>query len=235
MTAFVLLLQEAYRRGDAVPSGVGAKLPVPSRIAGTGRGPDIEAIARAQRTALFYAPSMRNGGSDVDREDRGNAILSTLPLANPAAIELPFEHQRRVVVSAIVESPTPAGRGWRLRVVDVHLDTAITLFHGGPAAGRVRQTRALVDALEAQADANAATIVAGDFNSWLWREPALDVVRRAYGAGPPALRVPTFAGPLWFTATLDHVFARGVKHVAIERLPDRFGSDHYPLLAVVSF
>jgi hypothetical protein len=40
---------------------------------------------------------MRNGGVD---EDRGNAILATLPLRDVAAIELPLVRERRVAVAA---------------------------------------------------------------------------------------------------------------------------------------
>jgi endonuclease/exonuclease/phosphatase (EEP) superfamily protein YafD len=43
-------------------------------------------------------------------------------------------------------------------------------------------------------------------------------------------------GPLGIHATLDHVFARGrASAIDVRRLPDRFGSDHYPLLARVRF
>jgi endonuclease/exonuclease/phosphatase (EEP) superfamily protein YafD len=35
---------------------------------------------------------------------------------------------------------------------------------------------------------------------------------------------------------LDHIFVVGVSsRVNLKRLPERFGSDHYPLLAVVDF
>ena len=51
---------------------------------------------------MLYAPSMRNGESAGGGEDRGNAIVSTLPLADPTVIELPLERQRRVVVAASI-------------------------------------------------------------------------------------------------------------------------------------
>src|SRR5262245_54165314 len=93
----VLLLQEAYRGGDAVPAelvpgaasatGIRETPPGASRV-------DIVAAARTLGLSLYYAPSMRNGRNDD--EDRGNAILSSLPLSDLRAIELPFERQRRV-------------------------------------------------------------------------------------------------------------------------------------------
>ena len=47
---------------------------------------------------------MRNGRPPQTDEDRGNAILSTEPLADLTAIELPFEQQRRVAVAATLRS-----------------------------------------------------------------------------------------------------------------------------------
>ena len=57
---------------------------------------------------------MRNGSSAGDpAEDRGSAILSTLPLSEPIAIELPGERQRRVVIIAQVGSIVGRGRSPR--------------------------------------------------------------------------------------------------------------------------
>src|SRR5262249_21635817 len=121
---FVLLLQEAYRRDDAIPARLNSQLPVPSRIATRhGRAPDVANLAREGGLSLFYAPSMRNGLVDTDREDRGNAIASTLPLQEPTLLELPLQHQRRVVAVATVEGRTSAAIPWTLRLADVHLDT----------------------------------------------------------------------------------------------------------------
>jgi endonuclease/exonuclease/phosphatase family metal-dependent hydrolase len=181
---------------------------------------------------------MRNGLTDVAREDRGNAIASTLPLLDPAVVELPLEHQRRAVAVAVVEGRTPTGASWTLRVADVHLDTALALRRGGPFAARRRQAEALVAALRATAPKRdrVATIVAGDFNTVLGsHESAMRYLRRAFPATPDGPDTPTFSGPLGFRAALDHVFVDGVKSIEVRRLPTRFGSDHYPLLATVSF
>ena len=235
---FVLLLQEAYRRDDAIPAGV--HFAVPSRIAARrGRGPDVSHLWRDDALSLLYAPSMRNGLTDVDREDRGNAIASTLPLEQPTLLELPLQHQRRVVATAVVEGRTSAGVPWAVRVADVHLDTALAVLHGGPFAARRRQAESLVAGLAATApDAHrATTIVAGDFNTVMGAsESAVGYLRSVFPDGPAPLGVPTFSGPLGFHATLDHVFVGGrVKSVDVKRLPGRFGSDHYPLLTVIGF
>jgi len=237
---FVLLLQEAYRRDDAIPARLQPEFPVPSRIGvRRGRGPDVAHLWRDAGLALLYAPSMRNGFTDADREDRGNAIASTLPLEQPTLLELPLEHQRRVVAAAVVDGRTTAGASWTLRVADVHLDTAIALFHGGPFAARRRQAEAIVAGLSATAPATdrLTTIVAGDFNTVMGsRESAIGYLRQMFPDGPAPPDVTTFSGPLGFHAALDHVFVRGrVTSVDVKRLPSRFGSDHYPLLATISF
>jgi endonuclease/exonuclease/phosphatase family metal-dependent hydrolase len=238
---FVLLLQEAYRRDAGIPVRIPHGYPAPGRIAaGTGRGPDIRHFSRDDGFAVLYVPSMRNGIVDEDREDRGNAIVSTIPLQDPAIVELPVEHQRRAVPAAVVEGRTPAGARWRLRLADVHLDTALALMHGGPFAARRRQADALIGALAELSDSAVpitATVVAGDFNTWRGRgEPALRALRRAFPDVQDARRPPTWIGPLGIHATLDHVFVRGsAAGVDVRRLPGRFGSDHYPLIAIVSF
>jgi endonuclease/exonuclease/phosphatase family metal-dependent hydrolase len=238
--AFVLLLQEAYRRDQAIPAGLAGRVPVPDRIAAShARAPSIDHFWRDDGFAVLYAPSMRNGIVDLDREDRGNAIVSTLPLDRAAAIELPLEHQRRVAVASTVTGTTTAGAPWRVRMVDVHLDTAVALLHGGPFAARRRQADALVAALASidgsPGDAPLTTVVAGDFNTWGGHEQALDALARAFPIAGPADGTTTFVGPLGFHAALDHVFAAGARHVDIRRLPERYGSDHYPLLAIVEF
>ncbi len=66
-------------------------------------------------------------------------------------IELPLERQRRVAIVSAVEGKSRSGRRWHLGLVDVHLDTALALFHGGPFEARRRQAAALVDALRSLA------------------------------------------------------------------------------------
>jgi endonuclease/exonuclease/phosphatase family metal-dependent hydrolase len=236
---FILLLQEAYRRSEAIPVRIAHGVPVPKRIAAeSNRGPDIDHFWRDQGFAVIYAPSMRNGRADLDREDRGNAIVSTLDLDRPLLIELPLERQRRVAVAATAGGTTTTGAEWTLRLVDVHFDTALALRHGGPFAARHRQAEALIAAVRGTTGAEArsqTTIVAGDFNTWGRNERALDALAAAFPSARDRGDQPTWIGRVGLRATLDHVFAAGSARVEITRLPDRFGSDHYPLLAVITF
>jgi hypothetical protein len=65
---------------------------VPSAIRPGRPGLDVVALAKKYDLSLAYVPSMRNGSATdpLEREDRGNAILSTEPLSDARAIELPF-------------------------------------------------------------------------------------------------------------------------------------------------
>ena len=189
VTHFALLLQEAYREGDDVPASVADDAPVPRAIvehAPDGSRRDIRVLSERTGLHLFYAPSMRNGrsGTTAAPEDRGAAILSTLPLTDLQVIELPFERQRRVALAATIAGTTVSGAPWRLRIADVQVDTSLALTRGGPFAARKRQAEALIEALTIAApDSTMPMIVGGDFNTWLGpKEPALDVMRRAFSA-----------------------------------------------------
>jgi endonuclease/exonuclease/phosphatase family metal-dependent hydrolase len=224
---FVLLLQEAVRRGAEVPTAVPRGAAAARRIVGpAGPGQDVVAAARAAGLNVAYVPSMRNGR---DAEDRGNAVLSTLPLLSIEAIELPFGRQRRVAVSVMLRA-SPRTRPFR--VVDVHLDTALRFGSGGPARWRRRQADALVDALKGT---EVPTIVAGDLNSWWGNdEPAVQDLRRAFPGAVDRVRRDTWSGPLASSARLDHMFASGWNApLDVRRWPRRFGSDHFPLYVVI--
>jgi len=241
---FVLLLQEAYREGHDVPSLVPPGSPLPRPIIEQPPGGirrDIRVVAARAGLHVFYAPAMRNSrdGTPAAPEDRGTAILSTLPLADLQVIELPFERQRRVALAASVAGRTSASAAWQLRLASVQIDTTLALTRGGPMAARRRQAEALLDALS-RADLirpDSRMVLGGDFNTWLGsKEPAVDVMRRAFADTPPTGDVATWRGPLGAHAALDHVFVRGsFRNVATRRLAGRFGSDHYPLLTLVDF
>ncbi|MDQ3938117.1 MAG: hypothetical protein M3253_05490, partial [Chloroflexota bacterium] len=121
----VLLLQEAYRSGGEVPAVLGQGATFASRILAArpdGQREEIRALASGLGVHAYYVPSMRNGSPLISDEDRGNAILSTMPLAELTAIELPFERQRRVAIGATVRGRTHDGDPWRLRIVSAHLE-----------------------------------------------------------------------------------------------------------------
>jgi endonuclease/exonuclease/phosphatase family metal-dependent hydrolase len=225
----VLLLQEAYRGGPEVPAALAADARFAGRLGGAEAAPhaqEIESVASALGLNLYYVPSMRNGGRESD-EDRGNAILSNLPLTDLLAVELPFERQRRVAIAATVHGTRPGGSPWRLRVASVHLDNmgGIKRAWIGGEYGRTRQARALLQVFGGA----EPTVVGGDFNTWFgFSEPAYAETVRAF----PDTRVsdarPTFRGLL----RLDHLFFRlepGWRG-EFRRAEDRFGSDHFPLI-----
>jgi endonuclease/exonuclease/phosphatase family metal-dependent hydrolase len=227
VSSLVLLLQEAYREGDSVPSppppeSRAASAQMPSTPGGSRRG--IEATANVLGLSLLYVPSMRNGEQD---EDRGNAILSSASLDDFEAIELPLERQRRVAIAARlhVRAPTPLA----LRVVSTHF-TNVVGHHLWVLSepGRMRQARALSAAL---AD-DEPTVLGGDLNSWFgYHDAAFRELARIFPLARPADRRPTF-GPM----RLDHVLARLPSgwRVTVRRADSRYGSDHYPLIATLA-
>lgn len=227
---YVLLLQEAVRRGASVPADPPAGAPVPDRIPVPALAPDIVETARRLGLHLFYAPSMRNGdNADAPDEDRGNAILSTVPLFDPEVIELPFERQRRVAITAAIAWP-PERPTYVLRLVTAHLDNlagARRLWIGA-AGARARQARGLASAL---AD-DRYVLLAADLNTWAGTaEPAHRLLARRLR---PAENDPR---PTFIRGTrLDYLFSRLPPHGRLEqvRLDDRFGSDHYPLVGRLS-
>jgi endonuclease/exonuclease/phosphatase family metal-dependent hydrolase len=221
---FVLLLQEALRTGDAVPprdaSQAGARrlLRRPPRV-------DIVQFARESGLSLLYVPSMRNGlDANAPAEDRGNAILSTLPLLSPGALELPFERQRRIAVRATLGEVADREP---LVVASVHLDPfvgASRLWVFGAAGARGRQARALTAALPPY----GPVVIGGDFNSWLGtNEPALREMTRVSGQ-PAQADEGTYATG----AVLDYLFFRTSAswRATYERAGRTYGSDHYPLV-----
>jgi len=101
------------------------------------------------------------------------------------------------------------------------------------AEERRRQAHALIEAL--RTPEGLPTVLAGDFNTW-WgaTEPALNILRSAFPQTPRTPNLKTWSGPLGIHAQLDYMFIRGpLEGVQLQRLPSQFGSDHYPLLAVL--
>ena len=238
---FVLLFQEVHRQGPEVPIAPPAGSIWAGRIDG-GSGNegriDVVDLARREGLYLFYVPSMRNG-SPRDRgtpEDRGNAILSTLPLEDLAAIELPVERQRRVAVAATIEVRTSAGIPRRLRFVSAHLENRARwarLYRGFGAAQR-NQAHALVAGLERMSPVSASA-VGGDFNTWFrgGRSGALDALRIRYPSPGSHPEGGTRNLPLFLPGLrLDHLFLRLPRGWSghYELLADTYGSDHVPLV-----
>jgi endonuclease/exonuclease/phosphatase family metal-dependent hydrolase len=229
----VMMLQEVYRDGPEVPRELVRDALYAGFLGGAGsRSHDIEAIAETLGMNAYYVPSMRNGPPLISKEDRGNAILSNLPLSDLAAIELPFERQRRVAVAATIRGKTSTGADWQLRLVSTHLDNMVGPKYGwlGGEYGRARQARGLRDAVASE----MPTILAGDFNTWFgYSEQTYIETARAYPETRVTDRRATFRGLL----RLDHVFYRLAPgwRAEFHRGDDRFGSDHSPLVGAVRF
>jgi endonuclease/exonuclease/phosphatase family metal-dependent hydrolase len=230
----VLLLQEVYRGGPEVPSRLDTGFSFAARLGGAAHGPafrEIEDVGRTLGFHVYYVPSMRNGGGSSD-EDRGNAILSSIPLTDLRAMELPFERQRRVAIAAVLSGRTAAGQPWHVRVVSAHLDNMAGMKRVWIASeyARARQARGLAALLQD----DEPTILAGDFNTWFgFSDQAYIETARAFPQTRAADRRATFHGLL----RLDHVFFRLAPgwRAEFRRGPSRFGSDHYPLVGTLHF
>ena len=230
----VLLLQEVYRGGAEVPSRVVPSFAFAGHLGGAIAGPtcrQIADVAARLRMNVYYVPSMRNGGLTFD-EDRGNAILSNLPLSDLRAVELPFERQRRVAIAATIHGRTTAGEPWRVRLVSAHLDNMGTIRRAwiGAEYGRARQARQLAALLQD----DEPTVLAGDFNTWFgFSDQAYVETARRFPQTNVGDRRPTFRGLL----RLDHVFYRLEPdwQMEVRRAESRFGSDHYPLVGALRF
>lgn len=231
MPHFVLLLQEVFRAGAGVPNArelraewAGAQQP--PRNGGTRE--DIVTAAERLGLHMVYVPSMRNGKPGATDEDRGNAIVATMPLSEVTAIELPLERQRRVAIDATVTVAPSGGRAVPIRIVCTHFTNVV--LHRLlllSESGRVRQARALANVLPGA----GPLIIGGDFNAWFgYRDAAYKtLVKLAQPAASEDQRA-TF-GPL----RLDHMLFRLPPgwSTSVKRADDRYGSDHYPLIAVI--
>ena len=229
----VVLAQEAYRSDSTVPrlqEGQAGRV----LIAQLGPQEDVVEVARELGMNLRYAPSMRNG---AEQSDRGNAILSTLPLEGAHAVELPLVLQRRVAVTATITLGDT-----RLRLVSAHLDPRGPPGHRWLGSyGRALQAQHLIASIE-----DDTAILGADLNLGRGRyERAWQLLGAAgftFGI-PPSL-------PRWrhtFHAlprlVLDYLLVRdrsgAIAEARVHRLDEHprdrgarvFGSDHHPLLA----
>ena len=232
----VLLIQEAYREGPEVPTKLDGTASFASLIKSLrpdGSREEIASVARRLGLHAYYVPSMRNGGPDRSAEDRGNAILSTLPLdgaqRDRAAVRTPAPRRGRRDGGGRHSSGAP----WRVRVVSAHLDNMVgarRLWVAGGKLGRTRQARGLVSALADE----KALVLGGDLNTWFgFRDSAYLAAARAFPQTQVSDQRATFHGLL----RLDHLFFRLDEgwRAAFRRAEDRYDSDHYPLIGQITF
>jgi endonuclease/exonuclease/phosphatase family metal-dependent hydrolase len=231
-TGLVILMQEAFRAGADVPGSYPRDLDVPRPV--RPRRPALDVVEAAKRFGLSvaYVPSMRNGSATSleAREDRGNAILSTEPLQDIRAIELPFGKQRRVAVAAIV-MPRGSTIG-AMRVITTHFDTN---------GDRVDQAEALVEHLDSLV--HVPLVVGGDVNSRRgFKDRAVTAITRVMpleSCGtqrtvrwPWRLDVPFF----FLIGRVDFIFSTLEASITrtCQTLSHAYDSDHLPILLDVS-
>jgi endonuclease/exonuclease/phosphatase family metal-dependent hydrolase len=232
----VVLLQEAYRTDESVPAR------------STGRGgyqlvsrprpqEDVVDTARRLGLSLRYVPSMRNG---AERSDRGNAILSSLPLKNAVGIELPLMLQRRVALCADVVIGEQ-----HLLVMSAHLDPRGPPGHKWlGAAGRAVQTEYLLQWLEGKTVLLGADLnLARGRSERAWRLLSQAGFSPSAPSGLPSWRH-TYHGLT--RLLLDYLLIRDgsgmITQFRVQRLDENlqdrggtiFGSDHHPLLGLVT-
>ncbi len=235
----VLLLQEAYAAGPPIPK-LGPTSRWARRIALPGRRirTEVAAFALGSGMSLCYAPSMRNGGPEDPAEDRGNAILATVPLRGLRVIELPMERQRRAAVAATVEVG-----GTEVALCSAHLDNRPAWTRAWRICGQVQRRQA--EALLAEFPATGSrspeptpALLGGDFNTWLrgHRQKASRMARHRF----PLPRDPDLRPTHRFEIggrlrKSDYLMASAPRGWRFEcrRLDTTFGSDHFPLVGTL--
>ena len=226
-TGLVLLLQEAFRAGAQVgdaPRGA----PVPDAIRPKRPSDDIVQVAAQLGMSAFYVPSMRNGRSrDIDeQEDRGSAIVSTEPLSDLTAIELPMARQRRVAVMATVTPRNSVAAP--LRLVSTHFD--IVVFGGGA----VRQAQHLAQRITTLNAPRLPLIIGADANPIRGFDHG--TVTALDGIAPVLRRCGTGRTSAWL-ARSDFIFSDVPQPFvsSCETLDDRYGSDHRPIVMTIDY
>lgn len=226
----VLMIQEAVR-SDGVPAIAPTGASAAKWIGSDDirHSADIDEAARTLDLSVLYVPSMRNGRLSSERRvatDRGNAILSTVPLSSPAAIDLPSDRQRRVAVSAQILVNTTLGET-PISVGTVHLNAlsaARTLWLFGAVRSRAHQARSLIGALP-----EGPMILGADLNTWVGPdETAVRLLFHSFPSTPAGSPSSMFLGGF----LLDYLFFRLPEgwHARVTRAPEKYGSDHYPLI-----
>jgi len=227
---FVLLIQELYRRGSDVP------LFTPdmrSAFAITARRPDAPDAADFSRRlglSFLYVPSMRNGANLL--EDRGNAVISTEPIAMAVAQELPLARQRRVAIGVAVDV-TSGSETRRLALIDAHLEPlsapATLWIFRNPRPRQMRAVLTLANSTIFGPTELAGTVIGGDLNTILG-----GAEERTYGIGRAWSRglIHEDRRPTHQMGRLDYLFfrSRAGWTLSTTRIDDKFGSDHHPVI-----
>ena len=183
-----------------------------------GRWFDAMAIAEARHLFSVFDTVRPTG-----RGTSGNAILSTRPLTGIMAIELPRERRIRKALTARIEV-----EGHTMFAVSTHFENrakGVGLVKSGQA--RERQAVALLQTVP-----EGTGFLGGDLNTWMGDgEPALRALRGRFSDTPPERLSSTF----WAGLVLDHLFfdLPDTWKVALHVIPNRYGSDHRPVVGVI--
>jgi endonuclease/exonuclease/phosphatase family metal-dependent hydrolase len=188
----------------------------PDTHLGWPRVPQADYLAPDGYTVAYRTNAFTRGG------EHGNALLSRWPLGDIGHHDV---SDHRFEQRGLLHVPVQCAFG-TLHAIVAHLG----LIH----ASRVRQVERIAALIDAEVPADAALVLAGDFNDW---GEKLDPALRAIGlqrAGHPGLpaprtfpsRVPVFA--------LDRIYTRGLR--CVSTFVPRGGawarmSDHLPLVA----
>jgi endonuclease/exonuclease/phosphatase family metal-dependent hydrolase len=159
------------------------------------------------------------------RGHSGNAVLSTRPLLNAHVVTLPRERQPRSAIAASIRLDAAT-----LFIVDVHMENRVAWWRAlFSDTARGEQAAALLRDLP-QGDG----ILGGDLNTWLGpNEPAWRAMLQRFPDTPRDPPEPTFHNRL----VLDHLFFDLPERwtVASRRvISNAYGSDHHPVIAVLS-
>ncbi len=176
---------------------------------------DVRAVAAARGLSVAF--------HRTPERSIGNALVSTLGLDAVQPVALPRERQPRRALMATVD----AG-GVPIFVISAHLENRLGWTRGffGDRA-RARQAAALLERVPA-----GHGILGGDMNTMLGAdEPALSMFLDRFPDTPPEPE-PTFRDRL----TLDHLFFDLPERWTATRrvLADTYGSDHHPVVGVLS-
>jgi len=197
------------------------------RVAGWKAEPHYEYLADTLWSAYAYGRNAVYPNGD----HHGNAVLSKFPILRHANHDVSITpgrvvHEKRGLLHCEIDVPG-APRG-PLHAVCVHL--------GLSEAHRQRQTAQLCGLVREAVPADAALVVAGDFNDWRVRAHRplarcgglVDVYREAHGR-----TAKTFPAR-WPLLRLDRIYVRHVathRPVALPARPWSHLSDHAPLAA----
>jgi endonuclease/exonuclease/phosphatase family metal-dependent hydrolase len=193
---YVLLLQEAIAGGPH----------------------DVEALARTRTLYAFYS-AVRRTSAGIS----GNAIVSTRPLVEPHAIDLPRVRQPRAAIATRISIA-----GTDLFLLNAHLENRVTWLRGGLLAdiARGRQADAILRAIPP-----GPAIAGGDFNTWLGpTEPAWKKLAARFPDTREPMQ-PTFHDRL----ILDHLFVDVPVGWTVTQMVAReaYHSDHHPVVALL--